>query len=57
MSYPIDAENKKHSDPVERPQPDRNGKDKMQNSADDQIPRIKGLIELLNQYFNDKAKN
>ena len=57
MSYPIDAENKKHADPVERSHSDRNGKDRIKSSADDQIPRIKGLIELLNQYFSNKAKN
>ena len=25
------------------------------DSDDDQIPRVKGLIELLNQYFGDKS--
>ncbi|MHC4857594.1 MAG: hypothetical protein ACYTBY_07340 [Planctomycetota bacterium] len=26
----------------------------LDDSDDDQIPRVKGLIELLNQYFSDK---
>ena len=26
----------------------------LDDSDDDQIPRVKGLIELLNQYFGDK---
>jgi hypothetical protein len=27
----------------------------LDDSDDDQIPRVKGLIELLNQYFGDKS--
>ena len=27
----------------------------LHDSDDDQIPRVKGLIELLNQYFGDKS--
>ena len=27
----------------------------LDDPSDDQIPRVKGLIELLNQYFGDKS--
>ena len=56
MSYPTDTETNEKADPIERPYLDLDESVNRDHSDDDQIPRIKGLIELLNQYFSDKSK-
>ena len=55
MTYPENTESKENND-VNRDQhliPDDTAS--KENSDDDQIPRVKGLIELLNQYFGKKS--
>ena len=55
MTYPENTETKENND-VNRDQhliPDDTAS--KENSDDDQIPRVKGLIELLNQYFGKKS--
>ena len=56
MSYPTDQETKEKADTIERSHPDLDDSVSLNQPDDDQIPRIKGLIELLNQYFSDKPK-
>ena len=55
MTYPENTETKENTD-VNRDQhliPDDTANTEF--SDDDQIPRVKGLIELLNQYFGKKS--
>ena len=55
MTYPENTETKENTD-VNRDQhliPDNTTSTEF--SDDDQIPRVKGLIELLNQYFGKKS--
>lgn len=55
MTYPENTETKENTD-VNRDRhliPD--DATRMENSDDDQVPRVKGLIELLNQYFVKKS--
>ena len=53
MFYPEDAEPKDHAD-----KPDNHlifdGTVNLDYLDDNQVPRVKGLIELLNQYLGDK---
>ena len=57
MSYPADTETKEQSSSQERPFQDLDDNKMMQRPDDDQIPRIKGLIELLNHFFSEKTKS
>lgn len=55
MFHPEDTESKQNTDITEDQYPVRDGRANMDFSDDDRIPRIKGLIELLNQHFGDKS--
>jgi len=55
MFHPEDTESKQNTDSTEDQHPVRDSAANMDSSDDDRIPRIKGLIELLNQYFGDKS--
>jgi len=54
MFYPEDTEPKEHADRTEDGQLVLDGTVSLDFPDRDQIPRIKGLIELLNQYLRDK---
>ena len=53
MFYPEDAEPKDHADKVDN-HLIFDGTVNLDYSDDNQVPRVKGLIELLNQYLGDK---
>ena len=52
MSYPEDAESK--VDTTEDQHLVLDGTVNLDYSDEDQVPRVKGLVELLNQYFSAK---
>jgi len=54
MLYPENSESKEHTDRTEDGHLVLDGTVNLDFSDKDQIPRIKGLIELLNQYLRDK---
>ncbi len=54
MFYPEDTEPKEHTDRTEDGYLVLDGTVNLDFSDKDQIPRIKGLIELLNQYLSAK---
>lgn len=55
MAYPENTESKENTD-VNRDQHLIDGDStSTEFSDDDRIPRVKGLIELLNQYFGKKS--
>ena len=54
MFYPEDTEPKEHTDRTEDGHLVLDGTVYLDFSDKDQIPRIKGLIELLNQYLRAK---
>ena len=53
MFYPEDAEPKDHADKADN-HLIFDGTVNLDYSDDNQVPRVKGLIELLNQYLGDK---
>ena len=53
MSYPQDAEPRDYADKADNHLV-FDGTVHLDYSDDNQVPRVKGLIELLNQYFGDK---
>ena len=53
--YPEDTESKQNTDTTEDQHPVRDGTANIDCSDDDRIPRIKGLIELLNPCLGDKS--
>ena len=53
MYYPEDAEPKEHADTTEDQHLVLDGTVNLDYSDDD-VPHVKGLIELLNQYFTEK---
>jgi len=54
MYYPKDTEPKEDTDATEDQPLALDGTVNLDYSDEDQIPRIKGLIELLNQYLGAK---
>lgn len=54
MFYPEDAEQKKNTDKVEEQHLIFDGTVNLEYSDDNQIPQVKGLIELLNQFYINK---
>ena len=54
MIYPEDTESKVSTDTTEDEHLVLDGTANLDYSDDDKIPRIKGLIELLTQYFGNK---
>lgn len=54
MFYPEDAEQKKDTDKAEEQQLIFDGTVNLDYSDDNQIPQVKGLIELLNQFYINK---
>ena len=55
MTYPENTETRENTDVNRDRQLIPDDAANMENSDDDQIPRVKGLIELLNQYFVKKS--
>lgn len=56
MLHPEDIEPKENTDSTEDKHLFLDGTANLEYFDDDQVPRIKGLVELLTQYFNDKTK-
>jgi hypothetical protein len=54
MLYPEDAEPKDYEDKPENQHLIFDGTANLDYLDDNQIPQVKGLIELLNQYFTEK---
>lgn len=54
MLYPEDNETKENNGTNEDQQLLLDGTANLEYADDDPIPRVKGLIELINQYFRDK---
>lgn len=54
MHYPDDTEPKESTDTIEDQHLVLDGTANLDYSDEDKIPRVKGLIELLNQYFGAK---
>ena len=54
MLYPEDAEPKDYADRAENQHLIFDGTANLDYLDDNQIPQVKGLIELLNQYFTEK---
>ncbi|UCH39940.1 MAG: hypothetical protein JSU67_17725 [Gammaproteobacteria bacterium] len=57
MHYPEETEKKKkeNTDMSEQQKLVLDGTANLDYSDDEQVPRVKGLIELLNQYFGKKS--
>lgn len=53
MDYYEDTEPKENAEPTEDQPLILDGTANLDYSADEQVPRVKGLIELINQYFDD----
>ena len=51
MYYPVNSEKKEIPDGHENPCLVLDGTANLDYIEDEQVPRVKGLIELLNQYF------
>ena len=56
MNYPADTESKVSTDATYDQPPVLDGTANLDYSDDDEIPRIKGLIELLTQYFENRYR-
>ncbi len=54
MFHPEDNESKENTDTTDDQHLILDGTANLDYSDDDRIPRVKGLIELLNQYFRKK---
>ena len=55
MHYPEETEKKENTDISEQQKLVLDGTANLDYSDDEQVPRVKGLIELLNQYFGKKS--
>lgn len=56
MHYPGDTETSENTEKDEQQRLLVDGTASLDYSDDDQPPRVKGLIELLNQYFGNRPK-
>ncbi len=54
MIHPEDTESKEDTDATEDQHLVLDGTVNLDYSDEDQVPRVKGLVELLNQYFGAK---
>ena len=54
MIYPEDKERKENTDSTEDQYLVLDGTANLDYSDDDQVPRVKGLIKLVSQYFSKK---
>ena len=54
MQYPEDRKTEDEPEREQKPRLLLDGTANLEYSEDDKIPRVRGLIELLNQYFGKK---
>ena len=57
MYYPEDDEKKQEIDPTENQPLVLDGTANLEYPDDEQVPRVRGLIELLQQYFGGGSKH
>jgi hypothetical protein len=56
MIYPEDSDTKENTEKPEQHRLVLDGTASLDYADEEQVPRVKGLIELLNQYFGDRPK-
>ncbi|MDH3759469.1 MAG: hypothetical protein OEU50_00720 [Gammaproteobacteria bacterium] len=56
MHHSDDTDTKQHTEKAEEHRLVLDGTASLDYSDDEQIPRVKGLIELLSQYFSNRPK-
>ena len=56
MYYPEDSDTKEYTEKPEQHRLVLDGTASLDYADEEQVPRVKGLIELLNQYFGDRPK-
>lgn len=57
MRYPEENEKRDKSEAAEKQRLLLDGTANLDYPDDEQVPRVRGLIELFNLYFGDKKKN
>ena len=57
MTYPEDTDRREIPDTTDQQRLLLDGTANLDYSDDEQVPRVKGLIELLNEFFGNKQNN
>lgn len=57
MAYPEDTDSRENPDSTDQQRLLLDGTANLEYSDDEQVPRVKGLIELLNEFFARKQNN
>lgn len=57
MTYPDDTDRRENPDSTDQQRLLLDGTANLDYSDDEQVPRVKGLIELLNEFFGNRQNN